>query len=69
MFMHIGGVGDEAKLAAAVGRVFAKMTETAGGKGEAPRAEIDPARTTLDPGRSRRSSGRRARSPPGSSGS
>jgi hypothetical protein len=34
-----------------VGRVFAKMTETAGGRGEAPRAEIDPARTTLDPGK------------------
>jgi Domain of Unknown Function (DUF1259) len=49
MFMHVGGAGDEAKLAAAVGRVFAKMAETAGGKGEAPRAEIDPARTTLDP--------------------
>lgn len=51
MFMHIGGVGDEAALAGAVGRVFAKISETAGGKGETPRAEIDPARTTLDPGK------------------
>ena len=51
MFMHIGGAASEEKLAAAVGRVFARMAETAGGKGEAPRAEIDPARTTLDPAR------------------
>ena len=36
MFMHIGGMGDEAKLAAAVGKVFAKIKETAGGKGEVP---------------------------------
>jgi hypothetical protein len=51
MFMHIGGAGDEEALAGAVGTVFAKMAETAGGKGEFPRAEIDPARTTLDPRR------------------
>ena len=49
MFMHIGGSGDEAALASAVGRVFAKMAETAGGKGDVPRAGIDPANTTLDP--------------------
>ena len=49
MFMHIGGMGNEASLATAVGRVFASMSETAGGKGEAPRADIDPARTSLDP--------------------
>ena len=29
MFMHIGGMGDEARLAAAVGKVFAKINETA----------------------------------------
>jgi hypothetical protein len=51
MFMHIGGMGDEGSLASAVGRVFARMAETAGGKGEAPRADVDPARTSLDPGR------------------
>jgi hypothetical protein len=45
MFMHIGGMGEQAKLAAAVGKVFAKVEET----GVAPRAEIDPARTSLDP--------------------
>jgi hypothetical protein len=49
MFMHIGGTGAEAALASAVGRVFAKMSETAGGKGEVLRTDVDPARTTLDP--------------------
>ena len=50
MFMHIGGMGDEEKLAAAVGKVFAKIKETAGGKGEtAAKADIDPAKTALDP--------------------
>src|SRR3954452_21295372 len=49
MFMHIGGMGDEAKLAAAVGKVFARIKETAGGKGNAPTtADIDPAKTSLD---------------------
>jgi hypothetical protein len=49
MFMHIGGMGEEAKLATAVGKVFAKIKETSGGKGEIPKAEIDPTKTTLDP--------------------
>jgi len=49
MFMHIGGMGDEEKLAAAVGKVFAKIKETSGGKGETPKAEIDPGKTSLDP--------------------
>jgi hypothetical protein len=49
MFMHVGGMGDEAALATAVGKVFAKIKETAGGKGQIPRADIDPAKTTLDP--------------------
>jgi hypothetical protein len=51
MFMHVGGMGDEKALASAVGKVFAKMKETAGGKGETPTAEIDPARSSLDPAR------------------
>ena len=37
MFMHIGGMGDEEKLASAVGKVFAKIKETSGGKGEIPK--------------------------------
>src|SRR6267142_6294905 len=39
MFMHIGGMGDVAKLAGAVGKVFAKIKETSGGKGEVPKAD------------------------------
>jgi len=49
MFMHIGGMNDEPVLAAAVGKVFAKMKETQGGKGEMIHADLDPAKTTLDP--------------------
>ena len=49
MFMHIGGMGDEATLAGAVGKVFAKIKETSGGKGETPHATIDPAKSALDP--------------------
>jgi hypothetical protein len=48
MFMHIGGMGDEAAVAAAVGKVFAKIKETSGGKGDSPRADIDPAKSVLD---------------------
>ena len=49
MFMHIGGMGDEATVAAAVGKVFAKVNDTSGGKGEVPTADIDPAKTSLAP--------------------
>ena len=49
MFMHIGGIGDEAKLASAVGEVFRRIEETKGGKGRVLQANIDPAKTTLDP--------------------
>jgi hypothetical protein len=49
MFMHIGGMGDEEKLASAVGKVFAKIKETSGGNGQIPKADIDPAKTSLDP--------------------
>jgi len=45
MFMHIGGMGDEAKLAAAVGKVF----ETLKQKFDVPSADIDPANSSLDP--------------------
>ena len=47
MFMHVGGTGDEAKLAEAVGKVFAKIKESsAGAKG--PTVEIDSAINRLD---------------------
>jgi len=49
MFMHIGGMGDVDKLAAGVGAVFAKIRDTSGGKGEVPKADIDPGKSTLDP--------------------
>src|SRR6266571_2929694 len=49
MFMHIGGMGDEEKLAGAVGKVFAKIKETSDGKGQTPKADLDPAKTSLDP--------------------
>lgn len=49
MFMHIGGMGDTEKLASAVGKVFAKIKETSGGKGDKPFFKIDPSKTTLDP--------------------
>jgi Domain of Unknown Function (DUF1259) len=49
MFMHIGGMGDEAKLAGAIGKVFATIKDTSGGRGEVPRVELSPAQTSLDP--------------------
>jgi uncharacterized protein DUF1259 len=49
MFMHISGMGDEEKLAAAVGKVYAKVKETLGGKGQFPVANLDPSQTSLDP--------------------
>lgn len=49
MFMHIAGMGDEALLATAVGKVFTKVKDTSGAKAESPRAEIDPTASTLDP--------------------
>ena len=49
MFMHIGGMGDEAKLAGAVGKVFSTINNTSGGRGEVPRVELSPTQTSLDP--------------------
>jgi len=49
MFMHIGGTGSPKVLAAAVGKVFAKIKETSGGKGEKPYFAIEPSQSTLDP--------------------
>ena len=49
MFMHIGGRGPEEKLAAAVGKVFAKIKETSGSPGHGPQAALDPRMTSLDP--------------------
>jgi hypothetical protein len=49
MFMHIGGMGDEASLATAVGAVFRKIQETNGGRGSLPPGGVDPTASTLDP--------------------
>jgi hypothetical protein len=49
MFMHIGGMGSTEALAGAVGKVFATIKETSGGKGSVPHAELEPAKTSLDP--------------------
>ncbi len=49
MFMHIGGSGDTETLAAAVGKVFAKIKETSGGKGQTPLSSFDASKTSLDP--------------------
>jgi hypothetical protein len=46
MFMHIGGMGDEARLAGAVGKVFAAIKAPVA---EEPTTTVDPARTSLDP--------------------
>lgn len=48
MFMHIGGMGDEEKLAAAVGKVFEKLKTVIREKPHLPYAQIDPARTSID---------------------
>jgi uncharacterized protein DUF1259 len=49
MFMHIGAMGDEETLAAAVGKVFAKLKETRDSPPQPVHADIDPAKTSLDP--------------------
>ena len=49
MFMHIGGMGETDKLAAAVGRVFATIKKTAQEQTKHQMVEIDPAKSNLDP--------------------
>jgi hypothetical protein len=49
MFMHIGGMGDEAELARAVGRVFGKLKEVISIKPNSPASNVDPAKTSFDP--------------------
>jgi hypothetical protein len=47
MFMHIGGMGEEGEVAAAVGKVYAKVKETMVNKIEFPKADIIPAKSTI----------------------
>jgi hypothetical protein len=49
MFMHIGGMGDEAELARAVRRVFSKLKEVISIKPNIPTTNIDPTKTSFDP--------------------
>lgn len=49
MFMHIGGTGNADDLAAGVGKVFAKIKETSGGKPKAKPKSFEAAKTSLDP--------------------
>jgi uncharacterized protein DUF1259 len=49
MFMHIGGMGDDGKLAGAVGKVFAMIKETSGSTSHVPHVEVTPGQTSLDP--------------------
>jgi hypothetical protein len=49
MFMHVGGMGTEVDLATAVGKVFAAIQQTSGGKGSFPSSDSDPAHSSLDP--------------------
>lgn len=49
MFLHVGGAGAEIELAAAIGKVFAKIRERTIEKTPGRFAPIDPARTSLDP--------------------
>jgi len=48
MFMHIAATGDQQVLASAVGKVFATIQQTSGGRGRVPSATIDPAAGTVD---------------------
>jgi len=48
MFMHIGGMGDEAKLAEAVGKVFNTVKQTEGGKSQMAHADIDASQSHID---------------------
>jgi len=49
MFMHIGGMGNEADLARAVGRVFGKLKEVIATRPGSPATSLDPANTSFDP--------------------
>ncbi len=51
MFMHFSGMGDPFQLASTVGKIFTKIRDTEGGKGERPPSDVDPRNSTLDPGK------------------
>jgi len=49
MFMHVGGMGSQEMLAAAVGKIFAKLREPSSGTAELGGEELDASKTTLTP--------------------
>ena len=49
MFLHVGGAGEEAALAAAIGKVFSKIRERPSPVPLPGTIPIDPAATSLDP--------------------
>lgn len=49
MFMHVGGVGTQEALAAAIGKVFAKLREPRSGTTEPAGEELDASKTSLTP--------------------
>lgn len=49
MFMHIGGMGSQEKIATAVGKVYAKVKETLGAKSRFPTFELKAAESKIDP--------------------
>lgn len=50
MFMHVGGMGETKALAAAIGKIFARLRDPQA-KAEELKADIDPAKTSLTPSR------------------
>jgi hypothetical protein len=48
MFMHIGGMGDQKKLAEAVGKVFSEIERTIVTPPDVQKVKLDPSQTTLD---------------------
>jgi Domain of Unknown Function (DUF1259) len=51
MFLHVGGAGEEAALAATIGKIFATIRERRMGVVPPHGVPIDPASTSLDPAR------------------
>jgi hypothetical protein len=49
MFLHVGGAGEEATLAAAIGKIFSKIRERPSPVPLLGSIPIDPAATSLDP--------------------
>ena len=49
MFMHVGGMGAQEPMAAAIGKIFTKLREPSSGATEPGGDELDASKTTLTP--------------------